>query len=49
LNVSLKSTDGYDLAALYGLSAGRMRAALLVVGATIVAAIAAARSARRRA
>jgi len=49
LNVSLRSTDGYDLAGLYALGAGRMGVAVLVVGATVVAAIATARSARRRA
>ncbi len=48
LNVSLRSTDGYDLGGLYALAAGRMGVAALTVGATVVAAVATMRSARRR-
>ncbi len=48
LNVSLRSTDGYALAGLSALAAGRMGVAVLVVGATVVAAIATARAAGRR-
>ena len=48
LNVSLRATDGYDLAGLYVLAAGRMGVAVLVVGAAVVAAIASAWSAGRR-
>lgn len=47
LNVSIRSTDGYDLAGLYVLASGRMGAAALVAGAAVVAAILAAWSDRR--
>jgi NADH:ubiquinone oxidoreductase subunit 6 (subunit J) len=47
LNVSLRSTDGYDIAGLYALLAGRMGVAALAVGAAIVAALATARAAGR--
>jgi len=48
LNVSLRSTDGYDLAGLYVLATGRMGVAMLVAATALVAAIASAWSLGRR-
>jgi len=47
LNVSLRSTDGYDVSGLYLLATGRMGVATLAVTTALVAAIASARAAGR--
>jgi len=47
LNVSLRSTDGYDVAGLRDLTTGRMAVAAAVVAAALLAALASVRSVRR--